>query len=71
MDDPVVRKVFNTPALRETYDAMTGLRQTRLDARDLPSYTRIPEKPEAKQTVQDKVQFMPFLDKIKAKLGLK
>ena len=40
-DDPYLRKnVFKTPAERETYNAMTGLRQTRTDARDLPSYTR-------------------------------
>lgn len=45
VDDPYVREhILNTPAKRETYDAITGLRQTRLDARDLPSYTRQPEK---------------------------
>lgn len=44
VDDPYIREnVFKTPAQRETYDALTGLRQTRLDARDLPPYTRQPE----------------------------
>lgn len=45
VDDKYMRKhVFYRPELREIYDALTGLRQTRLDARDLPPYTRIPEK---------------------------
>jgi len=44
-DDPYVRKhILKTPAERETFDALTGLRQTRLDAKDLPPYTRQPEK---------------------------
>lgn len=39
--DPYIKeKVLNTPGLREAYDAHTGLRQTRLDAKDLPPYTR-------------------------------
>jgi len=42
--DPVLRKtLFKDPAVREAYSAMTGLRQTRLDPRDLPPYTRQPE----------------------------
>ena len=42
--DPVLRKtLFKDKDVRETYNAITGLRQTRLDARDLPSYTRQPE----------------------------
>jgi len=42
--DPYLRKnVFKTPAERETYNALTGLRQSRLDAKDLPPYTRQPE----------------------------
>jgi hypothetical protein len=42
--DPVLRKtLFKDPAVREAYNAMTGLRQTRLDPRDLPPYTRQPE----------------------------
>jgi hypothetical protein len=44
-DDPYIRKhILKTPAERETYNAVTGLRQTRLDAKDLPPYTRQPEK---------------------------
>jgi hypothetical protein len=42
--DPVLRKtLFKSKDVRETYNAITGLRQTRLDARDLPPYTRQPE----------------------------
>lgn len=42
--DPVLRKtLFKDPAVRETYNAITGLRQTRLDPRDLAPYTRVPE----------------------------
>lgn len=42
--DPVLRKtLFKDKNVRETYSAITGLRQTRLDARDLPTYTRQPE----------------------------
>jgi hypothetical protein len=45
--DPVLRKtLFKDKNVRETYNAITGLRQTRLDARDLPSYTRQPEPSE-------------------------
>jgi hypothetical protein len=45
--DPVLRKtLFKNKDVRETYNAITGLRQTRLDARDLPPYTRQPEKPD-------------------------
>jgi len=47
-EDPYVREnIFRTPAERETYDALTGLRQTRLDAKDLPPHTRQPEKMKA------------------------
>lgn len=43
--DPELRKtLFKDPAVRETYNAVTGLRQTRLDPRDLPPYTRQPEQ---------------------------
>lgn len=43
--DPVLRKsLFKDKNVRETYNALTGLRQTRLDPRDLPPYTRQPEK---------------------------
>lgn len=48
--DPELRKtLFRDKAVRETYSAVTGLRQTRLDARDLPSYTRQPEIDEVKK----------------------
>jgi len=44
-DDPYVRKhILKTKAERETYNALTGLRQSRLDAKDLPPYTRQPDK---------------------------
>jgi hypothetical protein len=44
-EDPYVRKyILTTPEQRETYDALTGLRQTRLDAKDLPPHTRQPER---------------------------
>lgn len=47
--DPVLRKtLFKDKNVRETYNALTGLRQTRLDPRDLPPYTRQPEKEEPK-----------------------
>lgn len=43
--DPQLRKtLFKDRDVRETYNAITGLRQTRLDPRDLPPYTRQPEK---------------------------
>ena len=42
--DPILQKtLFKNPAVRETYNAITGLRQTRLDPRDLPPHTRQPE----------------------------
>lgn len=44
-DDPYVRKnIFTTKGERETYNALTGLRQSRLDAKDLPPYTRQDDK---------------------------
>jgi len=43
--DPVLRKtLFKDKAVRETYNALTGLRQTRLDSKDLPPHTRQPEQ---------------------------
>lgn len=43
--DPVLRKtLFKDKDVRETYNAVTGLRQTRLDPRDIDPYTRQPEK---------------------------
>ena len=48
--DPVLRKtLFKDKDVRETYSAITGLRQTRLDSKDLPPYTRQPETPEASE----------------------
>lgn len=45
--DPVLRKtLFKNKDVRETYNAITGLRQTRLDAKDLPPYTRLAEPSE-------------------------
>ena len=45
--DPELRKtIFKDKKVREVYNSMTGLRQTRLDARDLAPYTPISEKPE-------------------------
>jgi hypothetical protein len=58
-DDPYVRKnIFTTPEQRAAYNAITGLRQTRLDPRDLPSYTAQEDKsdpgysPNPKSTMQ-------------------
>ena len=43
--DPYLRKnLFKNREVREIYNALTGLRQTRLDAKDLPPHTRIKEK---------------------------
>ena len=45
--DPVLRdSIFKYRKVREAYNAVTGLRQTRTDAKDLQPYTPIPEKPE-------------------------
>ena len=56
--DPVLRKtLFADKDVRETYNALTGLRQTRLDPRDIPPHTRIKEKEES------------TMQKIKSKLG--
>lgn len=42
--DPELRKtLFKDQAVREAYNAVTGLRQTRMDAKDLPPYTPIDE----------------------------
>lgn len=50
--DPFLRKhVFDTAAKREAFRAMTGLRQTRLDAKDLRPYTRVKEKDTEDDTV--------------------
>jgi len=55
--DPVLRKtLFKDKEVRETYNAITGLRQTRLDARDLPPYTRQSEP--AEPGMMDKLKKM-------------
>ena len=52
--DPELRKtLFRDKNVRETYNAITGLRQTRLDPRDLPPYTR---QPENEPSMVDKVK---------------
>lgn len=44
-DDPYVRdNIFTDRDQREAYNALTGLRQSRLDPRDLPPYTRVEDK---------------------------
>lgn len=54
-DDPYIREhVFVTPEQRAAYNALTGLRQTRLDAKDLPPYTPQPDKSDP--TMMDKVK---------------
>lgn len=58
-DDPYLQKhVFKTPGERETYNAITGLRQTRLDAKDLPPYTRQAEPKLPGPGFMDKIQSM-------------
>lgn len=58
--DPELRKkMFKDKSVREAYNAVTGLRQTRLDPRDIPPYTRVPEKESGGIT-----------DKLKSLLGL-
>jgi hypothetical protein len=42
-DEELRKTLFSRPDVRETYNALTGLRQTRLDPRDLPPHTRVPE----------------------------
>lgn len=42
--DPELRKtMFKDPVVRQAYNAVTGLRQTRMDPRDIPPYTYVPE----------------------------
>jgi hypothetical protein len=54
-DDPYVRKhIFVTPEQRAAYNALTGLRQSRLDAKDLPPYTPQPDKSDP--TMMDRVK---------------
>jgi hypothetical protein len=66
VEDPYVRKhILTTPAERETYEALTGLRQSRLDPRDLPPYTR---QPGSTELPGDKDA--GFMGKIKSMIGL-
>ena len=54
--DPELRKtLFSDPNVRETYNAITGLRQTRLDSKDISPYTRQSEP--------------GFFDKLKKMMG--
>lgn len=57
--DPTLRNtIFKDKKVREVYNAITGLRQTRLDARDLAPYTPIAEKPEGVMGfIRDKLGF--------------
>jgi len=65
VDDPYVREnILTTPAMREAYDAVTGLRQTRLDSKDLPPYTRVPEKKEKIPDSENNVPITDFLSKL-------
>ena len=66
--DPYVRKhILKTPAEREAYEAVTGLRQTRLDAKDPAPYTRMPGSTATKEDPDDP----GFMAKIKSMLGLR
>jgi hypothetical protein len=70
-DDPYVREnILTTPAQRETFDALTGLRQSRLDSKDLPPYTRQPENrkpaPEPNKNTEP-----GMLERLRNKLGFK
>ena len=59
--DPELRKtLFKDRAVRETYNAITGLRQTRLDPRDLPPYTRQPEKSTAQSLLEKAKKSLRF-----------
>ena len=50
--DPVLREtVFKDPAVRQAYNAVTGLRQTRLDPRDIEPYTQIEDYPKEPSTI--------------------
>lgn len=55
--DPELRKtLFKDKDVRETYNALTGLRQTRLDPRDIAPYTRVPEPKETAQSLLEKTK---------------
>lgn len=62
--DPELRKtMFKDKGVREAYNAVTGLRQTRLDARDIPPYTRVPEKEPEGEGVVGKLKKMVGMKK--------
>lgn len=66
VEDPYVRKnILKTPAEREAYEALTGLRQTRLDAKDLPPYTRQPGSTSIKSDPDN----AGVIDKVKSMFG--
>lgn len=61
--DPELRKtLFKDKDVREAYNAVTGLRQTRLDPRDLPPYTRQPEKEDNPGTMGKLKKLIGFAD---------
>jgi len=65
--DPELRKtLFSSPAVRQAYGAVTGLRQTRLDPRDIPPYTKIADYPADKK---DTAQEPGVINKLKRLLG--
>lgn len=45
INDPALRHVFDTPELRDALSSLMGLRQTRLDAKDLQPYTPLSQQP--------------------------
>ena len=64
-DDPYVRKnILTSRKERAAYNALTGLRQTRLDAKDLPPYTPQPDKSDPQTLTDNKVT-----EKVKSLLG--
>jgi hypothetical protein len=59
-DDPYVRdNIFKTRGERAVFNALTGLRQSRLDAKDLPPYTPQPDKNDP-STMQKLKKFLGF-----------
>jgi len=65
-DDPYVREnIFTTPEQRAAYNAVTGLRQTRLDPRDLPAYKMQEDKSDPGYTANPK----STMEKLKSALG--
>jgi hypothetical protein len=56
--DPILRQsLFKDRDVREAYNAITGLRQTRLDAKDLPPYTIQPEEPGLMEKLKKMLKF--------------